>query len=228
MREKTMSKPNRQAAEQFILKYIQKLLPDGKNKALYEKMFSEMNDEQFESFMKALQSGETTLNLIAPNFQKVSLNLERNLKIAKELNYNFFQRIWMPATNNSPRYLTPIPYLVVELPVRRQAQLLVKKISIPEDNNTVDDFTGQPTGRSKGSKVSYPEVQILAAMGLEDTVTELMKYRGGDQKGFDAMNTMISRTGGVSTKAIAPFSSGVESTKTLKAILTAMHLSNTL
>lgn len=223
-----MTNPNRQAAQDFILKYIDKLLPDGKNKAIYEQMFSEMTDEQFDSFMQALQSGETTLSLIAPNFQKTTLNLERNLKIANELKHEFFQRIWMPAKDGAPKYLTPIPYLVVDLPLRRQAQLLVKKISIPENNNTVDDFTGQPTGKSKGSKISYPEIQILAAMGLEDTIVELLKYRGGDVKGFDAMNNSISKTGGVSLKAIEPLSSGVESTKTLKAILTAMHLSNTL
>jgi hypothetical protein len=65
-------------------------------------------------------------------------------------------------------------------------------------------------------------------MGLDKSLLELLKYRGGDIKGFNAMNTMISRTGGVRLQAISHLASGVESTKTLSAFLTAMHLKNTL
>jgi hypothetical protein len=106
--------------------------------------------------------------------------------------------------------------------------LLEKKISIPAHNNTVDDLTGQPTGPSKGAKISYPETQVFASMGLYNTLSELMKFRGGDLAGFDAMNKSISQTGSVSLKAIEPYASGVESTKTLKVFLTGMHLKSTL
>jgi hypothetical protein len=219
---------NRAAAESLILKYIDEIAPGGENVKLYTDLFASMDDTLFEQFMIDLDTGKKRLAVISPNFSKNGLNTERNLKIAKELGHNFFQRVWMPAKNGLPAYLTPIPYLVVDLPLRRQAQLLEKKISIPEDNNSIDNFTGQPTGKSKGSKISYPELQVLAAMGLSDSVTEMIKYRGGDEKGFNAMNTTISRTGGVSLKAIEPFSGNVKSTDTLKAMLNGMHIQNTL
>ncbi len=218
----------RKAAEEVILTYIDKMMPGSPNKQYYIDLFATMSDEDFHQFMVDIKDGRKNLCIIAPNMNKYSLSTERNIKIAKELGYNFFQRIWIHSNGERPKYLTPIPYMVVKLPLRRQAQVLVKKISIPEDNKSVDDLTGQPTGKSKGAKISYPELQTLAAKNLDNCLTELTKFRGGDIKGFDAMNRMISKTGGVSLKAIAGYASGVESTKSMKTILTAMHIRSTL
>ncbi len=220
--------PNRKAAQDFILTYIEKIIPGEENKNLYLTLFENMSDREFDTFMLDLESGKINLSITAPNFGKNRLETSRNIEIAKELGHNFFQRVWVPAQNGNPSYLTPIPYLVMDLPIRRQAQVLSKKISIPEDNNSVDDFTGQPTGKSKGSKISYPETQVLAAIGLNEGLAEFLKFRGGDEKGFNAMNTMIDRTGSVSIKAIDKYSSGVKSTHTLRTFLTCLHLRNNL
>lgn len=219
---------NRKAAEAFILEWVEKLLPDGRNQELYRLKFSKMSDDEFADYMQKLSTEEEILNLIAPNGAKVKLETKRNLDLAKELGYEFFQRIWKRTPDGNSWYLSYDKYLVVHLPVRRQAQLLIKKISIAEDNRSVDDLTGQPTGKSKSSKVSYPEVQMLASLGLNNMLSEFMKYRGGDEKGFQAMEASISRTGGVSLKAIAPYSGTVKSTQTLSSLLTAMHLGNNL
>lgn len=219
---------NRKQAEQFIIEMIEKVCPGGENAKIYIDLFASMDDKAFDLFMRKIEEGNAKLAVIAPNFSTAKLNVGRNLKLAKELGHNFFERLWIEGDGDTPTYLTPIPYMVVDIPLRRQAQLLIKKISIPENNKTVDDFTGQPTGASKGSKISYPETQVLAAMGLDNCLTEMLKYRGGDTGGFLAMNKMISRSGGVSLKSIEPFSTGVESTRTLKTYLTAMHLDNNL
>lgn len=220
--------PNRSETEAFIIEWINKLLPDKSNEPIYRELFASMDDEAFTKFMDDIDKGNKTLAIIAPNFSETTLSTERNLDLAKELGHNFFQRIWIEGEGDTPTYLTPIPYLVVDLPLRRQAQLLVKKISIPEDNKSVDDFTGQPTGKSRGSKISYPETQVLAAMGLDNSLVEMLKYRGGDIKGFDAMNRSISKTGGVRLASIEHMAGGVESTRLLKTFLVAMHLNNSL
>jgi hypothetical protein len=217
----------RKETEAFILKYIDKILPDKKNVAIYEQLFASMNDKQFDDFMKSLRDGTIRLAIISPNLSDVKLSVERNLEIAKELGHNFFERIWMHSDNEVPPYLSTVKYLIVDLPLRRQAQLLVKKISIPEDNKSIDDLTGQPTGKSKGSKISYPETQILAALNLEESLTELLKYRGGDIGGFNAMNKSIGDTGGVSMKGIEHLATGVTSSATLRTLLTSMHLQTT-
>lgn len=219
---------NRKAAEAFIYKWIDKLLPGSENVQMYQDLFAKMSDKQFDDFMKGIEEGSIRLAIVAPNLNERKITVDHNLELAEELGHKFFERIWIDQGNDIPPYLSPIEYLVVDLPLRRQAQLLVKKISIPEDNKSIDDLTGQPTGKSKGSKISYPETQILAALDLDANLTEMLKYRGGDVKGFDAMNTMIAKTGGVSLKAIEPLGTKVRSTQTLQSLLTAMHLENTL
>lgn len=229
---------NRKAAEAVVLEYIEKLIPVSGNVGIYQNLFASMDDAAFALWIEQLERKEIRLAVIAPNLTAhdegqhknhlTRLDIERNLAIADELGHNFFEKIWIDNGNDIPPYLSPIPYLVVDLPLRRQAQLLVKKISIPEDSKSVDDFTGQPTGKSKGSKISYPETQIMAALNLDNNLKEMLKYRGGDEKGFDALNTAISKTGGVSLKSIEKLGTQVKSTQTLSIILTCMHLSNTL
>lgn len=219
---------NRSKAQAFIIEQIEAMMPGSENKKIYEDLFASMDDDQFDAFMKDIEAGKKTLAIISPNFGKQRLSVKRNLDLAKKLGHSFFERIWIEGHGEVPTYLTPIPYMVVDIPLRRQAQLLIKKISIPEDNKTIDNLTGQPTGASKGSKISYPELQVLAAMKLDNCTVEMLKYRGGDMGGFVAMNKMISRNGGVSLATIEQYATGVESTRTLKTFLTSMHLENTL
>jgi hypothetical protein len=186
-----------------------------------------MSDSEFEDWVKGLEQCTQQVSVIVPNFSKHQIDVDRNFDVAAKWGHDYFQRIWMMGPDGS-YYLTPKKYLVYDLPLRRQAQHLIKKISIPEDNKSVDDLTGQPTGKSKGSKLSYPQLQVMAALGLDHSITELMKVRGGDIKAFNASNTIIAKTGTVSQAEIEPYAGGVESTKTLSAILVAMHLSNTL
>lgn len=219
---------NRIKAQDHILKYIEKMTPGTENSALYSKLFSEMSDEQFDNFIKDIESGKRNLAVIVPNFSKVKLSVERNLEIAKELEYEFFQRIWIEGKENTPTYLTPNKYLIVDLPVRRASQLLTKKISVPKHNRVIDSLTGQPTGESKGAKISYPELQVCSAMGLENSMVELMKYRGGDARGHAALNGMLSKYGRANQATLASFASGVESTTTVKTFLLSAHLKSTL
>ncbi len=220
---------NRAAAEATIIEFIEKLSPGSGNKEIYEQRFKTMNDKEFDEFMGQLEREEIYLTIQAPNMAKQRLSVERNLQIAKELGHDFFERIWMDEGNDIPPYLTNHKYLIVDLPLRRQAQLLTKKISIPKNNNVVDNLTGQPTSpTSKGSKISYPELQILAALGLDDSAVEFMKYRGGDLKGFNAMNSSISKTGGVELSVLDKLGTKVKSTQTLRSYLTALHYQNTL
>jgi hypothetical protein len=223
---------NRKAAEKVILDGIAELLPSKEkvnpNVWIYEELFATLSDRDFEDLMKAFLSGEKRPAIIAPNLVEPALSVPRNLKLAKKWGHNFFERIWIDGGNETPPYLSNERYLIIESTLRRQAQLLVKKMSVPTDNKSIDDRTGQPTGKSQASRISYPEIQVLAALKLDKCAEELLKYRGGDIKGADAMNDSISKTGAVSMASIAPLGTTVESTNTLSALLTGMHLSNTL
>lgn len=219
---------NRKAAEALCVELVESLLPTGHNRVAYEELFAMMSDDQFHQWIEDLKSGENRLCIIAPNQAKVKLTVENNFVVAKHIGHEFFERVWMDSKAGSASYLSNQPYLVVDLPLRRQAQLLVKKISIPENNQSVDNLTGQPTGVSKGSKISYPELNILASHNLTNCITELVKYRGGDIQGFQAMNDSIARTGEVSLKSIEGLGTQVQSTVTLSTYLTSIHLGNSL
>jgi hypothetical protein len=219
---------NRKKAEEFILKYIEKLLPKSPNTDIYRKFFATMNDKEFDRYMKELEEGTKFLTVIAPNFMKPELTVENNFNIADELGHKFFQKLWIEGVGDLPTYQTPIEYFVLDLPMRRASQLLVKKISVPKHNNVIDALTGQPTGESKGAKVSYSGLQVCAAMGLDDTMVELMKYRGGDIRGGAALAGILSQYGKASMSVLKQYASGVESTKSLKSILTSAHLKSSL
>jgi hypothetical protein len=219
---------NRSKAQGYILKYIT-AIAGNPNKSIYEKLFKDMSDEEFDKFIDDLDTGKKFLPVVAPNLGNVHLSVENNLKIAKEMNHDFFSKLWIGAHDGAPEYLTPIPYLVVDLPLRRVSQSLIKKVKVPTDNKTVDLLSGQPTGdgKSKGARISFPELQVLSAMGLDACTLELMKYRGGDRRGFRAMNSQISSQGIANLDTLAQYASGVESTKTLRTYLVCMHLKPT-
>lgn len=220
---------DRKAAMNEIITWIEKILPNGGNKAIYEEQLGQLSDEAFERYMNQLESGEETLFLVSPNLSKVRLSTERNLKVAKELGHNFFERLWLTDPHTGTTYLTPIPYLVVDLPLRRQAQTLAKKVSIPLESSKSDLLTGQPSfgGENKGASLSFPELTVLHAQGLEKSIEELIKFRGGDEMAYRAMNKHIINNGAAFTSQIVT-PSRVKSTETLSIYLKSMHINNNL
>jgi hypothetical protein len=217
----------RARATEAILSWIDQFVPGGENKALYEKQLNALTDEAFHHYMEQLRDGTATLSLVVPNLSKNRLSVERNFKIAEKLNYSLFQRLWLTDPHTGTTYLTPLPYLVVDLPLRRQAQMLSKKTNIPQRTDTVDVLSGQPVGPSKGGSLSFPELQTLYAQGLERTIEELAKFRGGDEDAYRAMNRSLIESGNASLDRLGK-QSRVKSTETLSAFLKAAHLQNNL
>ena len=136
---------NRKAAETFILDFMDKILPGGENRALYEALFKDMSDRDFDKLMQDIKNG-FVLPIIAPNLNDAKLDTTRNVKLAKELGHSFFENIVLTDSDTGETYTTPHKYMVVDMPVRRQSQLLDKKMSTPSNNNVVDELTGQANG----------------------------------------------------------------------------------
>ena len=221
-------KKDRKAATKTLVDLIDRLIPGSPNTERYRKRLAELSDREFDAFMVKLQSGELVPDFIVPNLGKWRLNIERNFDIAADLGHNFFQRLEITDQVTGTLYVTPIEYLILKLFLRRQQQLLIKKSSIPDDNAHVDVLTAQPTGVSKSSRLSFPELNILNAKELESTIIELIKYRGGDTKGFNAMNRMIAQTGHASLDQLDKLGTAVKARETLSAFLKGIHLDNNL
>lgn len=223
-----MANPKRKAVEKFIITYIEKITKSKENVKLYQDMFTLMSDKEFDNFMKKLRDGEINLAIIVPPGKDGGVKIEDNFKIAKELGFDFFQRIKVGPDGDKMGYTTPNKYLVIRLPIRRAAQLLSKKISIPKDANHTDMLSGQVTSDSKASSLTLPELQILIGNGADKSIKELLKARGGDLGELRALNKTLYEQGGASQLELFPKQKGVVSTNTLHNLLLGAHIRSTV
>ena len=220
--------PNRKKAEAFIFQFLRDVEPTGYNVEKYKEIFAKMSDKQFDTWMKGMRDKTQYMVLFKPMYEAKGITIENNFKVAQKYGLNFYERLIFSGNKNEPDHMTATEALVLDLPYRRQSQTLVKKISVPANNKTIDQLTYQPTGASKGSKISYPELQVLIGMRLDKTIEELIQIRGGDRGGFAAYNAMVMRYGKVNLKAIENHRTGVESTRTLKIYMASMHIKSTI
>jgi hypothetical protein len=218
----------RQQAEQFLYTYLDKITGTKQNSDMYRTFLSSMSDKDFDEFVLSLKEKRNKITIIAPEGGDIKLDVKRNINIGRELGYEFFQKLWLPNPDGDGSYLTLPKYMICRLPIRRASQLLAKKIGVAKHSKSYDMLTGQPTGDSKGTSITYPETRLLVAMGLKETAKELLKYRGGDRRGFSAFNAMMIKYGEANMENLEQYSSGVDSTRFFKTILTCMHLQSTL
>lgn len=219
---------NRKKAQAVLLKMFKRLDIDGFDYKQLEANVTAMTDSQFDKFMTDLESGIAELHLTIPIGNEVKFTMEHIFACADEFEHVFHERIWIDNKDGTPPYLSNEAYLIIDGPVRRQAQHFSKKASVPVDNSTIDHLTGQVTGPSKGTTVSGPEANVAVALGMVESLTELYKIRGGDNKALNAMNREIAQRGGASLDEILKLNTKVKSTQAVDTILTCMHIKSTL
>lgn len=217
--------PKRKEVQDYCLSVIGMITNNSKeNLDLYKSLFDSMSDSEFDKFMCDLRDGNINLSIIVPAGNQVKITIENNFKVADKIGHKFFQKLVYGESEDLPAYTSNVPYLVVDLPIRRASQLLVKKISVPDHAKQRDVMTGQVVGDSLARRITYPELQVLFGCGLNKCIEELVQARGGDLGKANAMSLMLSRTGKADLNTINNYGTGVRSSETLKAILQAMHL----
>ncbi len=214
------SKAKRKQIEEHLFKFIANI-SDEYNLAIYKARFSEMTDIEFTQFMEDLNSKKINLALIQPTGIKNTVTVEKNMRVAKEIKVNILDNI---IYKTDTPYVVNVPTAILRLPVKRTVQILSSKIGVPKDNKTIDASTGQATGASKGSRITLPELQLLDAMGLEKSLVELMKIRGGDLGAYRAYSASLENYGEASQEVINQYGTGVVGGKTLRSIHNAMLL----
>ena len=228
---------NRAAATAFILEHIGMIDPDDtQNVEIKRKELESLSDSEFREYMRKISrlkegesdEGRETLTYYAPNLAKTKISVKRNLEIAKKIGHEFFERLWITDPQTGVTYLTVQKHMVVDMTIRRQAQLQIKKSSIPLDQNSVDELSGQPTGASKGGKVSFPEIQAQASQELDQTIIEEIKIRGGDEKAYREFEKKLIDNGTVSQTELLAMGTRTKSTETLSKLFMGMHLDNNL
>jgi len=154
-------------------------------------------------------------------------DLNNILNLAEEMGLKLFQRLWRPDPVTGDKYLTPIPYLILPIPVARPQQTIEKKLSVAEDDRTIDAMTGQTVGRDKASGLSNPEIQILYSRGLTATLRELVTVRGGNVRAYAEFRSNLESAGTSSLESLDN-SSRTRTSIVLQCLLEGMHLKSNI
>lgn len=184
----------RKAVQDKIFKIMSQLDPSGKNKKVYEDMFSKMADKDFHEYMLRIRSGEDVLCLYMANLVD-NVSVKHVTDVAKANGVKIFERIRMYDSVNDCYYYTPKEYAVLQLPIRRMVQFADHKLTVAEGDSRVDMLTGQVVKPDRGAALSEPESRILHGFGFKHTLRELNKFRGGDLVAFAEYKRELEETG---------------------------------
>lgn len=214
---------NRAETEAFILQTVDEVDRSKRSGKFMREQFAKMDDARFEKYIADLRVGKDFISVIMDNCQRHGISVRNNLKVAKKNGIKLFQRIWTVDATTGVTSLSNHQYPILYLPIRRQIETLENKRSVATDNKHIDELTGQVTGASAAAGISFPELLVMYSQGLNSSLVELMKYRGGDLKGNVMFNQSILNTGGVSIEALQQYNTRVKSTDTLNIFLRGMH-----
>ena len=216
-------KIKRKKVQDYVLKAMKLLDPHTSvNTEYWKNKFDSMSDKDFDNFMHNLREGKENIHMYVPPF-KVKLQNKELINAAHALGVKLMHRLWMRDAHTGIKYLTPEEYMVLQLPVRRQQQFLDEKLSVPDNDKTIDGLTGQVAGDSKSCSFTTPEIQIFHARNLDTTIFEMANVRGGNINNYAEFKRSLEETGEVSLNQLDPMN------RTRVAVigqvfLTAMHL----
>lgn len=217
----------RKKVEEYILDLMDEFSKFGGNNAeRYRRLFKAMNDDEFDRYMHELKAGNTQLSVIMPNNDS-HITTNAVVELANRRGVKIFQRVNMYDPSTNRKYLSKFPMMVVVIPVRRLAQYLFHKISLPEGDSHLNPVTGQVIPPDKGAALSMIETQILASKGLETSIVELLKVRAGDMSAYRTMKYTIEDQGDVSVTDI-PMTGRPRSVITMNCYLHALGIAGNL
>lgn len=228
---------SRKQVTDFIVESIAGIIPgDRYNADLMKQRLDEMSDSEFDVYIRSLAKPaddddlvkQEILPFVMPNLKDPRVTMENLMAVADKIGYEFFEQLWLTDPHTKLTYLTPQKYLTLHMTIRRQAQMLTKKSSIPADSRHVDEMSGQVTGKSKGSKISFPELQAQLSHGLENTLIEEIKVRGGDKLAQNEFDRQLIEHGEASIEDVTSGGGVTQSTSTVAILYRGMMIDNNL
>lgn len=227
----------RQQVTDFVVNAVSLMIPgDDYNPSVTRTRLEAMSDQEFDLYIRSLarpltdeeKEQQEILPFVAPAFDETRLTMDNLMRTAEVVGLKLFERLWITDPQTGVTYLTPNELPVFDMMVRRQAQMLSKKSSIPEDARHVDEMSGQVTGASKGSKISFPEVQAQLAQGLDNTLMEEINVRGGNQAAQNEYDRQLIEHGEANIADVLVPGEVTKSTSNLAILYRGMMLDTNL
>lgn len=224
----------RKKVTDFIVKAVDDIIPGYKdNGVMLRDMLESLSDKEFDAYVKAFRNKpgadhtapRSIIPYYLPNLSKHRLDIARLIDLHDKIGRPTGQRLIMSDSLTGVEYLTPHEYMVVVLPVRRQAQTIAKKSSIPSGRQPIDELTHQPIQTSKGASLTQPEIGSLAARGLDSTLYELLNVRGGNELARREFRKQLLETGEGSLDSLSGVGT-IKSVDTMSIFLNGMMLGN--
>ena len=204
-----------------ILKVMKTIDHTGYNYDRNKKIFENMTDKEFDTYMRVLRDGKEVIHLVVPN-QKVLLDFNDIEKAGELVNTTFFHQLIMEDMDTGIKFVTPEKYFIGEVPVRRLEQTLEEKMSIPRSDMKIDGMTGQVTGDDRSCSITYPELQAIYANSGDKTLEELAVARAGNLDAYANLKHQLEDMGEANISDVLTENSMARSIKILDVYLATM------
>lgn len=201
-----------------IINYIEKMLSDisPETVSIYKGKFMNMTDRQIIDFFK-----NNDLRLFTSDEE---MNQKKIDTLVKRTGYIAEEKIRYPEKNNAVSNRTMI---VLPIQIRR-----LQQISSTESNSSLDttirDKVNQATRESRTSKLTDTEVAIMASVGLDSTLSELLSPRSDNQMSKTKMNELIREKGTFKLEELPKTPKSRNSVLYLDALYKAMNIATDL
>lgn len=192
----------RKKVEELIDKTLSLMDPSGVNAKKYRNMFQTMSDKQFADWItRFLADDKSNIRVDIEEFGDSSRNLkyENIEKAANYIGIKIFEYVYLPHVSSNPNrpIRTKQPVLVGWLNVKRTQQFVTKKTGLTTTDNDRDDMTGSAKGDAKGGTTTGIENELLAGVGGDVILSEIVGARGDNVTEYDNMLKEINQTGSV-------------------------------
>lgn len=201
-----------------IINYIEKMLSDisPETVSIYKGKFMNMSDKQIIDFFK-----NNDLRLFTSDEE---MNQKKIDALVKRTGYIAEEKIRYPEKNDAVSNRTMI---VLPIQIRR-----LQQISSTESNSSLDttirDKVNQATRESRTSKLTDTEVAIMASVGLDSTLSELLSPRSDNQMSKTKMNELIREKGTFKLEELPKTPKSRNSVLYLDALYKAMNIATDL
>ena len=210
--------------------YFQRLTPtadgtDNDNVKYLKAFFKGKSDAEVKRFAAELRDTGGVIPFTTPNGDdKNDPKMEDILSVGVDVGYKAKQRVWYIKPDGTA-YLSPTERLIGVMYFRRQNQTAGHSAGYADAGNTINTLTGQVTGRSKVTRFSFPEINLVAQYPHMDPVLrELLEFRGGNPKARRVMKHLLATTGTADHNTISAYSDGARINQTLKAFMIGASL----